>query len=79
MEKKICEYRNCINEVGIELRSDAKFCSNNCRSNEAKYNYRAARQINEEKAHINSLIDQYSNNKISNEVKALYDRIYNKK
>lgn len=79
MEKKFCKYRNCWNEVSISLRKDAKYCCQNCRSNEAKYNYRAARHFKEEKAHIRSLIGQYSNNEISNEIKVLYDRIYNKK
>ena len=68
-----------INGSFFKQKEATKYCCKNCRSNEAKYNYRTARQLKEEKDHIKSLIAQYSNNEISDQVRALYNKIYNKK
>jgi hypothetical protein len=74
MERK-CNYRNCNNYLPDEMKSNAKYCSRNCKSCERKYNKREDNKIKKDKEHIKKLLIQVKEQTISDDVMRLFNLI----
>lgn len=72
-----CKYRNCCKIV--EGRKDKKFCSKNCRSQEAVYEMRDRKRFFKDKKDINELISRLvwtRDNNMDDETLNLYKKLY---
>jgi hypothetical protein len=74
MERK-CNYRNCNNYLPDEMKSNAKYCSRNCKSCERKYNKREDNKIKQDKEHIKKLLIQVKEQTISDDIMRLFNLI----
>ena len=74
MERK-CNYRNCNNYLPDEMKSNANYCSRNCKSCERKYNKREDNKIKKDKEHIKKLLIQVKEQTISDDVMRLFNLI----
>lgn len=68
-----CSYRNCIRIV--EGRSDKKYCSSSCRSQEGVYMMRERKHSIKEKNNIKSILSSYKEG-FSEDVMNLYKKIF---
>lgn len=67
-----CQYRNC--GVEIKGRTNKKYCSKQCKSNECKYIQRENNKIKEDKLHIVEMLKQISS--VDKSTVELFSKIY---
>ncbi len=70
---KRCYYRNCVRIV--EGRSDKKYCSSSCRSQEAVYISREKKKLISDRNNIKSIINSYKQD-IGDDIMELYKKIF---
>lgn len=58
MEKRICEYRRCNNDIS-EMRKDAKFCCRGCKDMEKTYRKRKVKLLKKYKENNMIKVEQY--------------------
>lgn len=79
-EIKRCGSRNC-NAVLIGKRSDAKYCSRQCKEYERVSSKREEKRIKDDKNHLKDLINQYEkglSNQVGQDILDLYKLVYGK-
>ena len=76
IQSRNCGYRNCINVIPNDRRSDSKYCCNKCKENERTYLKREKRRFRKEKLDIKNMLIDYDKNK---DIIDLFNQIYSKK
>jgi hypothetical protein len=71
MNTKICDYRNCENQIGEDKRKDAKFCCSNCKKMEQTYRKRKKVMIENKELKDNIKKEKDKINKLKNNIRNL--------